>query len=198
MVMCYDEHFYGGPPGPISSLSFLEKSMKYAVSVVPKEQVVLGLPFYGRIWASDGSYPNGYALTNTKIAHYINKYDGSVIVDPVSKSTKAVITVDPGDEKPVVGGQVLTAGTYTIWYEGEQSVKSKLELVGKYGHQGHRQLGAGPGDGQYLELLQAVVLNSCTFSDVQYSWARGRHSQRLYEQLGHRHRLGQVFSPTSR
>ena len=171
MVMCYDEHYYGGPAGPISSMSYLDKAMKYAVSVVPKEQIVLGLPFYGRIWGSEGCFPNGYALTNTKIAQYIRNYGGSVYVDPASKSTKAVITVGPGDVKPIVGGQALDAGTYTMWYEGEQSVKAKLELVEKYGIKGTGSWALGQETSNTWNYYK-LWLNNCTFTDVQNSWAK--------------------------
>ena len=171
MVMCYDEHYYGGTAGPISSMSFLDKAMKYAVSVAPKEQIVLGLPFYGRIWGSDGAFPNGYALTNSRIAQYIRNYGGSVYVDPASMSTKAVITVGPDDVKPVVGGQALDAGTYTIWYEGEQSVKAKLQLVDKYGLKGTGSWALGQETNSTWNYYK-LWLNNCTFSDVQNSWAK--------------------------
>ncbi len=135
MIMAYDEHYYGGPAGPVSSLSFIDKSLKYAVSVVPKEKIVLGLPFYGRIWSDNGGHPNGYGVSNTMIAQLIRNYGGSVYIDPVSRSARAVITVGETDANPVIGGQALAAGTYTIWYESE-SASSRLELVSEYGIKG--------------------------------------------------------------
>jgi spore germination protein YaaH len=61
MVMAYDEHYYGGPAGPVSSLSYVENALKYAVSLVPKDKIVLGLPFYGRIWSNAGGFRTGMA-----------------------------------------------------------------------------------------------------------------------------------------
>jgi spore germination protein YaaH len=171
MIMAYDEHYYGGPAGPVSSLPFIDKSLKYAVSVIPKEKVVLGLPFYGRIWADNGGFPNGYGLTNSKIAQLVRNYGGTVRLDPASKSAKAVITVTPGEAKPVVGGQALEAGTYTIWYESENAIKEKLKLVTKYDIKGTGSwaLGQEPSNTwNYYKLW----LNNCTFSDIETNWAK--------------------------
>ncbi len=171
MIMAYDEHYYGGPAGPVSSLSFIDKSLKYAVSVVPKEKIVLGLPFYGRIWSDNGGHPNGYGVSNTAIAQLISAYDGSVYIDPVSRSARAVITVGETGVKPVIGGQTLAAGTYTIWYESEQCVKSKLELVSEYGIKGTGSWSLGQ-ESDSTWTYYKLWLNDCTFEDIETNWAR--------------------------
>lgn len=171
MMMTYDEHYCGGPAGPISSLSYIEDSIEYALSVIPKEQLVLGLPFYGRIWSDTGGHPNGYGVSNATISQYISRYGGTVQFDPTSKSAKAVITIKPEDQKPVIGGKALEAGTYTIWYENEQSIKTKLELIAKYDIKGTGSwcLGQEPSNTwDYYKLW----LNNCTFKDIETSWAK--------------------------
>lgn len=168
MIMGYDEHYYGGPAGPVSSYSFLDMSLEYAVSVMPKEKVVLGLPFYGRIWADDGGFPNGYGLTNSKITQLIRNYGGKVQSDAKSLSAKAVIKVPSGGARQFIGGQALREGTYTIWYENEQSIKRKLELVYKYDIKGTGSWALGqesPDTWNYFKLW----LNNCTFQDVETS-----------------------------
>ena len=166
MVMAYDEHYYGGPAGPVSSLSYVENAIKYAVSLVPKEKIVLGLPFYGRIWSDAGGYPNGYGITNTKIAQLLKNYGGSVQLDPDSQSARAVITVNPEDPKPVIGGQALDAGTYTIWYESEDAVKAKLELVNHYDIKGTGSWALGQETGNTWNYYK-LWLNNCTFTDIE-------------------------------
>lgn len=166
MIMAYDEHYYGGPAGPVSSLSFVDDSIKYALSLVPKDKIVLGLPFYGRIWSDAGGFPEGYGVTNTKIAQLVNNYGGTVQLDPVSQSACAVITVNPGDVKPIIGGQALDDGTYTIWYEGEASVKAKLELVSQYDIKGTGSWALGQESGNTWSYYK-LWLNNCTFNDIQ-------------------------------
>ena len=171
MIMAYDESYYGSAPGPVASISFVEKSVKYALSVVTKDKIVLGLPFYGRIWSSGGGSPYGYGISDTRIEALIKDYNGTVTFDSASKAACAAITVKTSDTKPVVGGQTLSAGTYKIWYSNEQSIKAELELVTKYDIKGTGSWSLGQessGTWEYYKLW----LNGCTFGDVQTSWAR--------------------------
>jgi len=45
MIMAYDESYYGSAPGPVASLTFVEKSVQYALKNVPADKIVLGIPF---------------------------------------------------------------------------------------------------------------------------------------------------------
>lgn len=50
VVMAYDEHYRGGSPGPIASLSWCEKIYQYALATIPRDKLVMGIPLYGRGW----------------------------------------------------------------------------------------------------------------------------------------------------
>ncbi|MGI6776878.1 MAG: glycosyl hydrolase family 18 protein [Acetivibrionales bacterium] len=130
MLMAYDQNYGGSAPGPVAGSQFVEDSIKYALGKIPKEKVVLGIPFYGRYWKSGSSY-GGYGISLTDVEELIKNYRGQVSFDKSSMSAKAVITVKSWDKKPVLFGRQLEAGTYTIWYENEQSIKYKLSLVQK-------------------------------------------------------------------
>ncbi len=49
-IMVYDFHWKGGPPGPISPLDWHDQVLACAAKHLPADRVVIGLPFYGRIW----------------------------------------------------------------------------------------------------------------------------------------------------
>ncbi|MCF0241075.1 MAG: glycoside hydrolase [Treponema sp.] len=49
-VMAYDEHWAGGSPGPVASVEWCEKVCTYAKKTIPKEKLIMGIPFYGRTW----------------------------------------------------------------------------------------------------------------------------------------------------
>ena len=50
MIMAYDEHWGGSPPGPVASLPWCSQVLGHAQSVIPAEKLVMGLPLYGRMW----------------------------------------------------------------------------------------------------------------------------------------------------
>jgi len=170
MIMTYDEHYQGGEPGPVASASFVEASIKYALQRVSKEKIVLGIPFYGRYWKNGVSY-GGYGINAEHVERLINKYNGKVLFDDKYKSPKAVITIKPGDEPDYVLGRKLDAGTYTIWYENEESIKYKLNLVQKYDLKGTGSWSLGQEDEatwSYYDLW----LNGRYFIDAWNHWAK--------------------------
>ncbi|MDR0495301.1 MAG: glycoside hydrolase [Treponema sp.] len=52
LVMAYDEHWSTSAPGPVASLSWCKRVAEYSLSVIGKEKLIMGIPFYGRAWGS--------------------------------------------------------------------------------------------------------------------------------------------------
>jgi spore germination protein YaaH len=50
VLMAYDEHNRYRPPGPVASPSWVEEVLVHALRHTDPNQLVLGVPFYGRIW----------------------------------------------------------------------------------------------------------------------------------------------------
>lgn len=131
MIMAYDEHYESGSEGAVASIDFVEKSITYALKYVDKGKVVLGLPFYGRYWQNGASY-GGYGVSLTKIDKIVKSYSTTTTYDEKTQSAKSVVRIKSSDIKPVINGKTLYTGTYTFWYENENSIKAKLNLVNKY------------------------------------------------------------------
>lgn len=135
MIMTYDEHYESGTSGAVAGIEFVEKSIQYALERVDRSKIVLGIPLYGRYWKTGSSY-GGYAVSIEQVGELVQGYHGEVSFDNVSKSPKATITVKSSDTKPKIYGKTLDAGTYVIWYENEESITKKLELINKYNLKG--------------------------------------------------------------
>ncbi|GAB1477396.1 hypothetical protein MASR2M70_22340 [Bacillota bacterium] len=171
MIMAYDEHYNGSAPGTIAGISMAEKSIQYALGKVPKEKIVLGLPFYGRIWRDGPGYPQGVGIGNTEVQALIEKYDGKVIFDTKTMTPSATITVEAKDERPIIGGTAIEPDTYIIWFENQQSLKEKLKLLEKYDIKGAGSWSLGQETEDtwgYYKLWS----NGCYFEDAAKHWAR--------------------------
>jgi len=169
MIMAYDESYTGGPAGPVASYSFVENTIKQALTKAPKEKLVLGIPFYGRYW-KNGAAQGGYGVSNTVIDQLVKDYHGTIYFDNTKKSPYAVITIKESDVKPTISGTKLQAGTYTIWFENEASIKYKLDLVNEYDLKGTGSWSLGQ-ETKDTWNYYSLWLNGHYFKDVQDHWA---------------------------
>ena len=132
MMMTYDEHYEGGPSGPVAGIGFVENSIKYALSQTTADKLVVGLPFYGRIWSVNNNSVMGKGIAIDTINSMIKDYKAAVTFDAASQSPKAEFEIKTGDKQYVVGGKPLLPGKYVVWFEDSRSLQAKLSLVRKY------------------------------------------------------------------
>ncbi len=135
MIMAYDESWQGSDPGPVASLSFAERSVRYALQHAPAEKIVLGIPFYGRMWSADGAF-NGNGIGLNVLSNMLRDYRAEITFSQEHQSPVATFTVRSGDPSYTVGGKKLTPGTYTVWFENEQSLEAKADLIHRYNLKG--------------------------------------------------------------
>jgi spore germination protein YaaH len=203
MIMAYDESWESpeSPIGPVSSLSFFERSIQYAINQgVPKSKIVAGLPFYGRIWKLDGpTLENrtitGLGLSSIRVEPLIQQFKGKLLFDDKTKSGYATFTIPKG-QSAFLGSTKLTEGQYVIWYENEQSIKAKLRLPNQYGIKGTGSWALyheTPSTWDYYSLW----LNSTYFTDVPVgNWAEANINQ-VSQRGWMKGTTSTTFSPTS-
>jgi spore germination protein YaaH/5-hydroxyisourate hydrolase-like protein (transthyretin family) len=141
-IMTYD--YSVSKVGPIGPLAWTEKTVAYAVSIMPASKVYLGLAGYGRDWVTkvDGVCPAPFAnaiKVGAKAATFVMRdaaaLAASYQVTPVfdAKFGEATFTYTKSYEGTTSDGRSTTCtATRTAWYQNAQSYKLRSELVAKY------------------------------------------------------------------
>ena len=107
MIMGYDEHYEGGEAGPVASIDFVEKSIQYALSKTTPDKIVIGVPFYGRVWSLDNNRIIGKGTSSKTIQQILESCASTVTYDEKSQSVKAEFTITEGDGTFTVGSNVI-------------------------------------------------------------------------------------------
>jgi len=123
-VMTYDQHWGGSPvSGSVAQLSWVEQNLKRVLQEVPREKLLLGVPFYTRLWKEETV--NGSVSVTSKA---ISMEEAERVI----AENSAVKTWD-AESGQYYASYRKGKATYKIWIEDERSIKLKAELVNKYG-----------------------------------------------------------------
>ena len=133
IVMAYDEHYTGSDAGSVASIDFVREGAKNTISEgVPAEQIVLGMPFYTRIWSETPKEEAGDSAESAS-EDYVN-YD---------LSSEAVSMAEARSRIDANGAQITwledcgqnyaqyeqNGVTYKIWLEDAKSLDLKLQVM---------------------------------------------------------------------
>lgn len=123
VLMAYDEHWGTSPEsGSVASMGWTEESITSTLDMVSPEKVILGIPFYTRLWEEknvDGNLTVSSSSLGMQAAlNYINENNMEIVYDEESGQNYSSIEKD--------------GATYKIWLEDELSLRKRMELVEKY------------------------------------------------------------------
>jgi spore germination protein YaaH len=125
-VMTYDEHWASSPvSGSVASLGWVDKSIERILEEVPAEKILLGLPFYTRIWTETPS--------NSK-ANKVNVKSKAISMNTARNILEKDNVIKLWDENAGQYYVVYSEGNkvYKIWMEDSKSIKLKTDIVNKY------------------------------------------------------------------
>ncbi len=125
IVMGYDEHHAGSEvSGSVASIGFVENAIKNILEMVPKEAVIMGIPFYTRQWKEMPDESGNITVTS----------------EAYGMGTAQALLSDNGvepkwdDETGQYYGEYEKDGaTYKIWLEEEDSMEMKLKAIDQAG-----------------------------------------------------------------
>lgn len=123
-LMAYDENSKnGGKAGSVASLPWVEKGVKSLLEEVPAEKILLGVPFYTRLWTEEKK-PDGTVEVTAR----------AVSMDAAREWVKETGVPLTWDE---AAGQAYAEkadgnNVTKVWLEDEKSMAARVELVRKY------------------------------------------------------------------
>ena len=119
IIMGYDEHWgSGGVAGSVASIGFVEDGIVQTLEDVPANKIINGVPFYTRVWKTNGDKVTSEAV-DMKTAHEFMNNNGVVM------AWNAAAGQNYGE---VQKGDTL----YQIWMEDKDSMEAKLAVMRKY------------------------------------------------------------------
>lgn len=141
-IMTYD--YSVARPGPMGPLTWTEKTIQYAVSIMSASKVYMGLPGYGRDWITSvkgkcpTSAPPGL-IGGAKAATFKMNYalakaaiDGAI---PIYNEQFAEVTysyTQSYNGLTAAGASTACTVDRTVWYQNARSFAARMALVAKY------------------------------------------------------------------
>ena len=125
ILMTYDWGWAGGPPFPIAPIDEVRAVIDYALSVMPREKIMMGVPFYGYDWTLPYAPENEWA----SLVNYITALQRAA-------EYGSVIQYDQEAEAPFYQYLDETGVQHQVWFEDARSLKAKYDLVNEYGLRG--------------------------------------------------------------
>lgn len=115
VIMAYDEHYSGSEPGSTASIDFVSQGVTDMMEYVSADQIVLGMPFYTRLWVTDGEKVSCSTIHMSKISAYLEKHGATSTWLEDQGQYYAEFTED--------------GKTYQIWIEDAESLAKKLQVM---------------------------------------------------------------------
>ncbi len=141
-IMTYD--YSVAKPGPMGPLSWTEKTIQYAISIMSASKVYVGLPGYGRDWITsvNGKCPTSAPpglIGGAKAATFKMNYtaakaaiDGAIPTYNEQFGEATYNYTQTYNGLSATGASTVCTVNRTVWYQNARSFAARMALVGKY------------------------------------------------------------------
>ena len=124
VLMTYEWGWSGGRPWAIAPISEVRKVLDYAVTAIPPEKILMGVPLYGRDWRIPWVKGTYARTVNPKAAVALAAQYGVSIQYHETYQSPFFRYTDEGGQQ------------HEVWFEDARSVQAKYETVKEYGLRG--------------------------------------------------------------
>ena len=120
IIATYEWGYTFGPPFTISPFVQVQQAIEYAVSVIPSQKILMGMPNYGNDWTLPYQAFSSARTISFNEAEALAKATGSDILFDREKKSSYFNYVDDMGLKHVV------------WFDNEIGIRERLEFVEEY------------------------------------------------------------------
>lgn len=125
LLMTYEWGYKYGPPQAVAPINRVREVIEYAVSVIPREKILLGLANYGYDWPLP--YQRGRTVARTI---------GNIEAVEIAKRERTNIIFDNPSQSPWFQYTDYNGVRHVVWFEDIRSWNAKLDLVEQFGLSG--------------------------------------------------------------
>ncbi len=127
ILMAYDEHYSGSEEaGSVASIGFVSDGVANTLREVPAGQLILGMPFYTRVWSET---PTTETEDSDTIDYELGCYSAGMKDVQNLISVNGAIPVWNEETGQYYAEYVNSGVTYRIWIEDTASLEEKLKVM---------------------------------------------------------------------
>lgn len=124
VLMTYEWGYRLGPPQAVSPIHQIKRVLDYAVSVIPRHKILMGMQFYARDWALP--HVHGREAKTFSMQEAIRR----------AGQHQVVIQYDQTAQSPFYRYVDQTGQQHEVWFEDARSTQAKFNLIKRYGLRG--------------------------------------------------------------
>lgn len=117
IIMTYEWGYIAGPPLAVAPLNEVEKVLRYAVSRIPSEKILMGMPNYGYDWTlpyREGTFARPVTSNSALNLAIMNRSE--IGYNPSSDAPNFTYRDSKGDE-------------HIVWFDDARSYEARLKLI---------------------------------------------------------------------
>jgi|LSQX01.2.fsa_nt_gb spore germination protein len=120
IIMTYEWGYTYGPPMAVAPLNQVRRVINYAVSAIPRNKILMGIPNYGYDWTLP--YVQGRAARSLSNVAAVNR----------AINVRADIKYNTVAQSPYYNYYDNNGMQHIVWFEDARSIEAKLRLVNEY------------------------------------------------------------------